>query len=631
MKKPKPRLLPLLLAGAALLLLVLYFTAVRPLTRAPEVTAPPVTTSPGEGALYQKGTLYPPIRREEMVSITVHNSTGTYRFARTAKEGEAVDKTSNFVIFQKKEGEFKSYGHIVYDNERFSELVVASGTFYYYKNLGEDPALAGTPLDFADYGLSEADDPAWFEISTFGGESVRVYIGDKAVTDSGYYVRVEGRNTVYVSNTTLVGETALASLASFVDPTLTTPFVQNAYYYNRNFTLWRPSEAGHAIGEGDVVEFTFREKEGGVYGTLQEGSAELRTALDAFRTAFLGKRVGDAPFELSITYPDDHADEELRGKTVEYRIESVDAVKALYITLDYLNDSERNGFHSGVSYKITAPSEKTGYLPSSNHYMSILEKIGMLSGTEVVAVGLDEGTMEEYGLSAYTIYYETPKDVAFKSNSKDIVVKQYVPNYLYISEKQEDGSYFVGSLLTDVVARVEGDVLAFLDKPDTFWLNENLYIVNITNVSQLSFSFSYTDARETYTFDLTRKAGEDGRYSVTGVEYREGDRAVTVDHFKAFYMHLVTIYYSGEYDGALPKEEVLSSGEILRMRVTMADGEVYEYRFCPYSGRHVLASIAKEGESEGAYFYVLASEVEKMYRDIAAVIGGQAPDPDRQY
>ena len=635
MRFKKNQLLPLLVAGAFLILLILYFAVVRPLTKAPEQTTPPVVTGPGEGVQYQTGTLYPSIKRSDMKSITVHNGTGTYKFERLSpKEGQEATNTDSFFMFQKKDGEFKSYAHISYNEERFSELVVATGTFYYLKNLSQEEDLAGEALDYSEYGLAEEDDPAWFEIVTFSSpDPIRVYVGNPAVTDNGYYVRVEGRDTVYVSNSTLVGETALETLASFVDPMLTTIFVQYGYYYTKDFTLWKPQAPDYAIRKQDSISFTYRTVIDGIESESMNGSTDLRTARQEILDAFVGKTKAADPFSFSMTYEDSKdVEEALRGKTVTYKIESIDTVSGLYIALDFLNASKRSDFHAGVAYTITAPDEKTGYLPSSNNYMGILESVGALTGSETVAIGLDVDTIEKYGLNAYVIYYDSPLSIKSDTvNTDDVVVDSYMPNYLYISEKQADGTYLVGSLLTDIVARVDGSVFRFLEHSDAWWLNSTMLTVNISNVSKLEFDFNYLDADVTHSFGLTAELLEGGRKSVKAVKHLESGKSINVSDFKQLYMHLVTIYYTEEYDGTVPVPEVLENDPVLAMRITMSDGEIYTYRYYPYSARHVLVSIAKEGSAEGAYFYVLSPEVEKIYQDILLLLAGKTPDPDKQY
>ena len=631
------RLLPLLLLGAALLLLILYFAAVRPLTREPEdTTVPPVVTGEGEGELYNKGTLYPPIPREEMLSITVHNEKGTYRFARVGEEDAAPTVRDNFALFLEEEGVFVEYGHIPYDEERFSELVVATGTFYYLKNLSEEPETQGQPLDFADYGLSDLSALPWFEITPLEGEPVRVYIGDKAVTDNGYYVRVAGRDTVYVSHTASVGSTALSEAATFVSKNLGSALSPYSYYYMKDFTLWRPMTAAYTVTAEDTVTYRYREVIDGVVSSPMEAATDMNRAVTELRTAFCdgGKRLGSGGFSFTITYPNEEKyEEKYRGKTVEFRVEEILRVDKLFLRLNYLNESERDSFHAGCAYTISAPASKKGYTPNSSHYMTVLETLGQLKCLEVVAIGLERHPelISEYGLDAYTLYYENPLVVESIPGSNDVKAEQYLPNYLYISEKQADGTYFVGSVLADVVARVDGSLLSFLERKESFWLEETMFAVKINEVTKLEFDFSYSDRVASYAFAISQKADDGGKLSVNGVTYLGDGRALNVDYFKNFYMHLVTIYYSGDYDGEGPIQEVMAGESVLTMRVTVRGDRQFVYRFYPYSSRHVLVTVSEQGGSEGGLFYILAPEVEKIYRDIEVLLSGGCPDPEGQY
>ena len=627
--------MPLVFGAIAILLIVSYFAIIRPLvTDTGDTVTTTVTTGEGEGAYLNKGTLYPPLAREEIYSITVSNESGTFRFYRYTKEGVQPTATHGFIIAQKEGDRFVDYGHIPYQEERFSELVVATGSFYYHKNIGEDAAEGGVTLNLADYGLAPEQDPAWFEVTTLGGSTYRVYVGDPAVTDGGYYVRVEGRDTVYVSHSNLVGQTALCELPSFVDPTLTAIFVQTGYYFNRNFTLYKPSPEDYLLTGDDTVAFAYRAEINGVLGEREVASQDLRRAHAEMREAFIGKKKGDDPFVFTVNYPDsEEVSEELRGKTVTYHVEEITRIDRLYVVLDYLNSSLRSHFHSGVAYKITAPATMTGYLPNSNHYMGVLEAIGELLGSETVAVGLTEETMEKFGLGVYAIDYETPLDIAYdKVNTNDIVVKDYLPNTLFISAKQEGGFYYVGSILTDIVAKVDAATLSFLEAEDTFWLEDTMYSVNIGNATKLEFDFDYVNGDRTFTFLHEREKDSKDRFVTTGVSYLEGNRKLDLEQYRSLYMHLVTIYYSGAYDGEVPKEELLAAGRsVLTLTVTLGDGSEYTYRFYPYSARHVLVSVEGDTGAEGAYFYALSSEVEKLYRDILLVLDGKEPNPDKQY
>ena len=280
------------------------------------------------------------------------------------------------------------------------------------------------------------------------------------------------------------------------------------------------------------------------------------------------------------------------------------------------------------------PLDKIAYQPNTNNYMGVLEKIGYMTGTETVAIGLTRETMEKFGLGHYVIYFEAPKELSYdtaEGKTDDVLIGATEKYYLYISEKQEDGTYFVGSEQTNVVARVDGEIFAFLERSEAWWLKDTMYTVNIGEATKLEFGFNYTDMTDKFDFVLTHDRTDPQHPSLVDITYLGDGRVVNTAAFRNLYMHLLTCYYTGEYDGEVPKEDVMAGRSVLTLRVTLSDGEVYVYRYYPYSARHVLVSIAKEGEAEGAYFYILSAELEKIYRDIQTLLAGGVPDPEKQY
>ncbi len=633
----KRQLLLLILFGIAALLLVLWLAVLRPIIMTPDDPEPPVTTGPGEGVQYNYPLLYPKLERSDIRSIRVHNQTGEYKFERTAlKEGAEATNTSPFLIYQKEGDEYRAYFDVAYNEDRFAALVVATGTFYYLKNITTEAEAAAETIDYHDYGLAPEDDPAWFEIVTFGGETIRVYVGDAAVTEAGHYVRVEGRPTVYLSNSATVAETALVPLAAFADPSLAYFFVQQGYAYTKGFTLWRPHDPLRPITAEDTVNFKATATVEGGATASHDLSVDLRTALTEIKTAFRGRMVTDKGFSFTVTFPDkelegDFAD--YRNKTVTFTVGEITSVNSLFLVLDHINVKDQDIFHEGTSYKIVAPTPMTGYLPNTGHHMSVLETVGQLEGSEAVAVGLD-GAIETYGLDRYILYYETPERLSPDSTQQNVEVESYRANYLYISARQKDEKgnafYYVGSLMHSIVVKVPADTLAFLEYGDAWWLSDTMFEVNVNNVTELTFDFDYRDHDVTYTLAIGHVIGTGGKKSVSTVIHRESGKSLSTSDYKTFYHHLVTTDYAGAYEG--DAAAILAAGKtVLTMRVTLSDGTTYAYRFYPYGERRVLVSVAKGDGPESAYFYIADSDVEKTCRDIGLLLEGKTPDPDTQY
>ena len=556
MKINRKNLPLLLLAALSVLLAILYFAWIRPAQEAAASTTqkPPDTLS-GEDLHYGNRVLIPYISREKMLSITVHNENGEFRFARM-KDGELTPGES-FIIEIREGEEFRSYPHVSYNQESFASLVVGVGTVYVQDRIVD---VTDEPERLAEYGLAEGDAPAWFEVvyreegedGAVATKTVRIIVGDAAVTGGGYYLRRAGSNDVYVSSVTRTGEAALSDISAYVDPVLASAHAEYGYYYDRAFSLF--------------------------YGD------------------------------------------------------------SLFLSIDFLNMSRRDDFHAGVAYAIVAPDEMRAYMPNSNNYMGVLETVGTLEGSTTVAVGL-AANRARYGLSAYRIYYETP--VSAESDEvydRDVNVNVYTPNTLYISEKQEDGSYFVGSTESDIIARVDGEKMSFLERPLSWWLAPEMFAVNINNTERLLFSFRYPDVNRQYELRLTRSP-DGGKYVTDGVYYvyeedgREMERRLALEAYQSLHMNLATIRYAGLYDGSLPVGELTADDENCKLilSLTMTDGAMFEYRFYPYTERHILVSLSERGGEAGAWFYITADETEKLYRDLELILSGGIPNPDKRY
>ncbi len=552
--------LPLLLFGAlSLLLILLYFAWIRPAQEAASsTTSPPPVTLPGEDVHYGNRVLIPYIARENMLAVTIHNKNGEFRFART-KDGVLTPKEK--FIMEVREGEkYLSYPHVSYNQESFSSLVVGAGTVYV-----QDRVVDATddPARLHEYGLSDADDPAWYEIvcletqadGTTAEKTVRIIVGDATVAGNSYYLRREGSNDVYVSAVARTGEVAHSVIADYVDPVLCEPHAEHGHYYSRAFSVFKKDE--------------------------------------------------------------------------------------LFLSIDFLNMSRRDDFHAGVAYAIVAPDSMRPYMPNSNNYMGVLETVGTLKGSKTVAVGLS-ANKERYGLSAYRIYYETPLSAGSDEvYDRDVNVNVYTPNTLFISQKQEDGTYFVGSTESDIVAKVDGDALNFLDRPLSWWLAPELFTVSVDKTAALRFSFTYPDVNRQYSLRFTRVADTPKKYVTDGVYYvyqengQTMERQLLLEAYQNLHLNLATIRYAGLYDdddNRPPKSELMAEANCkLSLTLEMTDGSVYEYRFYPYTERHVLVSISERGGPAGAWFYITADEPEKIYRDLELILAGKIPNPDKRY
>ncbi len=638
--KDKKKIILISLISAVALLLLIYFAFVRPLSDSAGTTQPPITTGPGEDVHGSRLCLFR-YAREEIHAVTVYNKNGEFSFCRLPEtEGATVDHTSPFVLLVREEDgeDYIPYAHVKYDEEEFSSLIVGTGTTYVLPRV-VDSALGegGNELDnevLKEYGLAPEDDPAYYEIQTLDGHIERVYVGNKAVTEGGYYIRREGYSGIYVSLVTRIGDVAKAEAAAFVEPILVTLPYAYAYFYAQNFSLW--SKAAVTVTAEDAVTVRFSSTVDGVSDEVAITTLDMRTCREALRTLLVGRAAGVCDLSVDITYgsDDEGISEAWRGKTVTHRITEIIRVEKLFASLNFLNKSERDSFLFGTTYAITAPSSMLPYVPHTSHYMDILEALGTMEGVKTVSLGLSAEKIEEYGLTAHRIYYEFP--TTYKEDPKkpgDYIFETFMRNELYISELTENGTYYVASLLHDIVAEVSAEKLSFIEKPTSYWISDEMFLIKSTDVRKLVFSFSYSDYAKTFTFDLYQKS-EEGGVSLNKVYVTEGNGAqkeLDPDAFLKMYATLTSTYYDGDLDRETVDALLSADRSILTFSVTLTNGNEYVYRFYPYTERRVLVSVAKKGETPGAYFYITADEPEKLAADIEALLAGQTPSPDKRY
>lgn len=212
----------IVIAAVLIALFVAYFAVVRPVVnKQEEVTTEPLVTVEGEIAgangRYQ---LFEQVARSDMQSIEVVNEHGSYKFVRS--EGDT------FVI--------EGSEYTLYSAELFSQLVVDTGYTLAKVKIGDN-----ITDDLYKYGLDEKSSPAYFCVTTLTGKTHKVYVGNRITTGGGYYARYDGRDSVYVLDTTLAS-TVLRPIENYVTPLLSYPTSMNTYFLVENFTIFHGEE-----------------------------------------------------------------------------------------------------------------------------------------------------------------------------------------------------------------------------------------------------------------------------------------------------------------------------------------------------------------------------------------------------
>ncbi len=207
---------------AALIALLSYMFIIKPIVEHTEVVQEELPTLlDGEVLGPQNRILIMDyLKRDDILSVDVHNKYGDWGF-------EYDEEDDEFYL--------KGNKSAAYDKEMLQKLLTAAG---YVLSMERITDSAET---FSEYGLSDLDNPSWYVLTDREGNSHKLYIGDILPSNSGYYVRYDTRDAVYVLDYT-ISETLLAPVEAMISPLLAFPVGSNAYHMITNFALKRDGE-----------------------------------------------------------------------------------------------------------------------------------------------------------------------------------------------------------------------------------------------------------------------------------------------------------------------------------------------------------------------------------------------------
>ncbi|MBR2459651.1 MAG: DUF4340 domain-containing protein [Clostridia bacterium] len=222
----KQKIMIIALAATFALLTLLYFLVIAPLVqkRADEnkVTVEPPKLLEGE-ALDEDGTtilVFPYTERKKIKSIEVKNQHGSFTCYRR-------DNTEEFY--------FRDYEQAPLSAETLASLVVAAGY------TGTVERVTEKCEDWATYGLSDEDTPAWYKLTLLDGTTHEVYIGDLIPSGGGYYCRYKDRDALYVLSNT-IANTLLVPVETLITPYLGFILDSKTYSITDEFVLLKNGE-----------------------------------------------------------------------------------------------------------------------------------------------------------------------------------------------------------------------------------------------------------------------------------------------------------------------------------------------------------------------------------------------------
>lgn len=175
-----------------------------------------VDTDEGESVSeYQRLMIFPKVDSEKIQTLKITNETGTYSFVRNSY-GKIV---------------IKGYEDIAYNQENYAYL---AGFCSSLVAMEKYPAATVDKYGLAEYGLDEP--VATFTISAGGGKSYTIEMGNEIVSGNGYYVRLAGRNTVYIINSYY--SMLLSPVEAYVQPLITYGLTTTNYPEVYNFQMF---------------------------------------------------------------------------------------------------------------------------------------------------------------------------------------------------------------------------------------------------------------------------------------------------------------------------------------------------------------------------------------------------------
>lgn len=179
-----------------------------------------VDTDDGEDvSAYNNLMIYKKIESSEVKSIKIVNYT----------EGENY----SYIFERNSSGtiKIKGYENVSYDSDAYAFLASVCGNSTTMQKIS---AKALEQFGFEEYGL---DNPkAAMTITTTGGISHTLEIGNQIVSGNGYYVRLKGRDTVYIMNS-YVGKYILQPIEYYVVPSLNYGLTNQNYMFVYNLKV----------------------------------------------------------------------------------------------------------------------------------------------------------------------------------------------------------------------------------------------------------------------------------------------------------------------------------------------------------------------------------------------------------
>ena len=209
--------------------------------------------------------------------------------------------------------------------------------------------------------------------------------------------------------------------------------------------------------------------------TLGEASTEETTPEEVTQPPIV--------YPVSVTYHSmvkDFVLGELEDLTKEVNLEII-------VSFTYSELEERINTMNSTRPYLPGRDVMPGYNINENNVFKVLESLYSIEYIACHSIGLTLDTMKEFGLDK-NVYYLTY--VLFTGNFDEDGNKLYAQNQLFISQKTEQGTYYVASTFADLIVEVDQSYLYFLEWNDMKWYDDSFILHNLGYVRDINFEFN---------------------------------------------------------------------------------------------------------------------------------------------
>ncbi len=231
------------------------------------------------------------------------------------------------------------------------------------------------------------------------------------------------------------------------------------------------------------------------------------------------------------------------------------------------------------------------------------------SALEVVHLGIDDEALEKYNLgdNCYKLYY------TYKGTE----------NFLLISPRNSDGSFYAASPLFRQIVKGGSDVFDFVTWDLFDWVEAPFFQMKINYITDITVQSGDYNV----TFDLTHvdagvnSNGVDMGTDLDSVVERGTGKEMDVETFRQFYKTLLYACYEGEsglMEDELERFQSSADSEAqLILTIHTESGREMRYRFFRYTERKSYIELNGEGQ-----FYCLRTMADKILADAKRVQNG---------